>query len=74
LQSQPDRLILEKKELIHNATFVYSDHGHSKINKPRENDAKTRRSVYGTWIKKDWKSHFEYKLYGINRQGLSADQ
>ena len=53
--------------MIHNATFVHSDHGHSKMNKPRENEEKTRRSRYGTWIKKDGKSHFEYQLHSINR-------
>ena len=51
MQSQLDCFILEK-EMIHNATFVHSDHGHAKMNKPRENEAKTRRSIYGTWIKK----------------------
>jgi hypothetical protein len=48
--------------------FVYSDHGHAKVNKPRENEAKTRRCRDITWLKKGVKSHFEYKLHSANRR------
>jgi transposase, IS5 family len=57
-----------KKEMIHNDTFVYSDHGHANVNKLRENEAKTRSCRDGTWIKKSVKSHFEYKLHSANRR------
>jgi transposase, IS5 family len=68
LQSQPICFVLEKKEMIHNDTFVYSDHGHAKVNKPRENEAKTRRCRDIIWLKKGMKSHFEYKLHSANRR------
>jgi IS5 family transposase len=45
-----------KKGLILNATFIHSDLGHSKADKPRENEAKNRRSRDGTWTKKGGKS------------------
>ena len=54
--------------MIHNDTFVYSDHGYAKVNKPRENEAKTRRCRDITWLKKGMESHFEYKLHSANRR------
>jgi len=33
-----------KKGLIQDAAFIHSDPGPAKANKPRENEAKTRRS------------------------------
>jgi IS5 family transposase len=38
--------------MIHNATFVHSDHGHAKVNKTRENEAKRMGNKYGSWTKK----------------------
>jgi IS5 family transposase len=34
-----------KKGMIQIATFIHSDPGHAKADKPRENEAKTRRIV-----------------------------
>ncbi len=51
--------------MIQNTTFIHSDPGHAKVDKPRENEAKTRRSRYRTWTKKGGKSHFGCKLHGI---------
>ena len=46
LQNQLDCLGLKiKKGIIQDATFIHSDFGHSKADKPRENEAKTRRSI-----------------------------
>ena len=33
-----------KKGMIQYATFIHSDLGHAKKDKPRENEAKTKRS------------------------------
>jgi IS5 family transposase len=37
-----------KKGMIQDATFIHSDLGHAKNDKPRENEAKTKRSREGT--------------------------
>jgi IS5 family transposase len=47
---------------IQDATFITSDPGRSG-NKPRGDDAKTRRSKDGTWAKKGNELHFGYKLH-----------
>lgn len=54
-----------KKGMIQDATFIHSDPGHAKADKPRGDEAKTRRSSDGTWTKKGSKSHFGYKLHSI---------
>lgn len=41
-----------KTGMIQDATFIHSDLGHAKNDKPRENEAKTKRSREGTWTKK----------------------
>ena len=41
-----------KKGMIQDATFIHSDPGYAKADKPQENEAKTRRSREETWIKK----------------------
>jgi len=51
--------------MIQDATFIHSDPGHAKADKPRGDEAKTRRSRDGTWTKKGDKSHFGYKLHNI---------
>src|SRR5271169_6512950 len=51
--------------MIQDATFIHSDPGHAKADKPRGDEAKTRRSRDGTWTKKGGKSHFGYKLHNI---------
>lgn len=52
-----------KKGVIQDATFITCDAGHAKADKPRGNEAKTRRSRDGTWTKKYSKSYFGYKLH-----------
>lgn len=51
--------------MIQDSTFIHSDPGHAKADKPRRNEAKTRRSGDGTWTKKGNQSHFGYKLHSI---------
>jgi len=66
LQSQIDeRGLTIKRGMIQDATFIISDPGHDKLDKPRGNEAQTRRSKDGTWTKKGQKSHFGYKLHTI---------
>lgn len=54
-----------KNGMIQDATFIHSDPGHAKADKPRGNEAKTRRSRDWTWTKKGNKSYFGYKLHSI---------
>jgi IS5 family transposase len=64
LQRQLDSKGLKvKKGVIQDATFITSDPGHAKADKPRGDEAKTRRSKDGTWTKKNSKSYFGYKLH-----------
>ncbi len=64
LQRQLDTKGLKvKKGVIQDATFITSDPGHAKADKPRDDEAKTRRSKDGTWTKKNSKSYFGYKLH-----------
>jgi len=64
LQRQLDAKGLKvKKGVIQDATFITSDPGHAKADKPRGDEAKTRRSKDGTWTKKNSKSYFGYKLH-----------
>ena len=51
-----------KEGSIQDATFITSDPGRSG-NKPRGDEAKTRRSKDGTWAKKGDEFHFGYKLH-----------
>jgi IS5 family transposase len=53
LQRQIDKLGLTiNRGMIQDATFITSDPGHAKQDKPRGEEAKTRRSKDGTWAKK----------------------
>ena len=54
-----------KKGMIQDATFIQSDPGHARADKPRGDKAKTRMSKDGTWSKKSGKSYFGYKLHTI---------
>ncbi|WAM22635.1 MAG: IS5 family transposase (plasmid) [Candidatus Methanoperedens sp.] len=64
LQRQLDSKGLKvKKGVIQDATFITSDPGHAKADKPRGDKAKTRRSRDGTWTKKNSKSYFGFKLH-----------
>lgn len=51
-----------KEGSIQDATFITSDPGRSG-NKPRGNEARTRRSKDGTWAKKRDEFYFGYKLH-----------
>jgi len=52
-----------RKGVVQDASFITSDPGHASADKPRGDDAKTRRSRDGTWAKKGGKSYFGYKLH-----------
>ena len=63
LQRQLDAKGLVVKEgSIQGATFITSDPGRSG-NRPRGDEAKTRRSKDGTWSKKGDEFHFGYKFH-----------
>ncbi len=80
LQRQLDEKGLTVKEgSVQDATFVTTDPGHAKADKPRGEEAKTRRSKDGTWAKKGTKSHFGYKHhtktdieYGLIRKEMTT--
>jgi len=62
LQRQLDAMGLKvKRGTMQDATFIEADHGSS--NKPRGDEAKTRRSKDGTWAKKGDEIHFGYKFH-----------
>jgi len=64
LQRQLDALNLKVKQgVAQDATFITTDPGHAKADKPRGEEAETRRSKDGTWAKKGSKSYFGYKLH-----------
>ena len=64
LQRQLDAKGLKvRKGVVQDATFITSDPGHAKKDKPRGEEARTRRSRDGTWAKKGVKSSFGYKLH-----------
>lgn len=54
-----------KRGTIQDATFITADPGHAPADKPRGDEAKTRRSRDGTWMKKGKKSQFGYKLHSL---------
>jgi hypothetical protein len=39
--------------MIQDATFIHPDPGHAKADKPRGDEAKTRRSRDGTWTTRE---------------------
>jgi IS5 family transposase len=45
------------------ASFITSDPGHARADKPRGDEAQTRRSRDGAWTRKGGKSFFGYKLH-----------
>ena len=64
LQRQLDEKGLSvKKGVVQDASFITSDPGHAKKDKPRGKEARTRRSRDGTWAKKGVKSSFGFKLH-----------
>jgi IS5 family transposase len=54
-----------QRGVIQDASLITSDPGHASAKKPRGDDAKTRRSRDGTWVKKGSKSEFGYKLHSL---------
>jgi IS5 family transposase len=64
LQRQLDEKGLKvKKGVSQDASFITSDPGHARADKPRGDEAQTRRSRDGAWTKKGGKSFFGYKLH-----------
>ncbi len=64
LQRQLDEKGLKvKKGVVQDASFITSDPGHAKADKPRGEEAQTRRSRDGSWAKKGSKSYYGYKLH-----------
>jgi len=64
LQRQLDAKGLRvRKGVVQDATFITADPGHAKADKPRGEEAQTRRSRDGSWTKKGSKSFFGYKLH-----------
>jgi len=51
------------KGIMQDASFIEADPGHQRVDTPRGDDAKTRRSKDGTWAVKGKKAHFGYKLH-----------
>ena len=63
LQRQLDEKGLSvRKGVVQDASFITSDPGHARADKPRGTEAKTRRSRDGAWVKKG-RSFFGYKLH-----------
>jgi transposase, IS5 family len=63
LQRQLDEKGLKvRKGVVQDASFITSDPGHARADKPRGTEAKTRRSRDGAWVKKGT-SYFGYKLH-----------
>jgi len=64
LQRQLDEKGLQvRKGVVQDASFITSDPGHARADKPRGDEAQTRRSRDGAWTKKGGKSFFGYKLH-----------
>lgn len=49
--------------IAQDATFIDADPGHKKVNTPRGDEAKTRRSRDGTFAKKYNRTHFGFKAH-----------
>jgi IS5 family transposase len=52
-----------RKGVVQDASFITSDPGHARADKPRGEEARTRRSKDGAWSVKGNKSYFGYKLH-----------
>jgi IS5 family transposase len=64
LQRQLDEKGLSvKKGVVQDASFITSDPGHAPADKPRGEEARTRRSRDGSWAKKGSKSSYGFKLH-----------
>ena len=66
LQCQLDNLGYEIiRGVMQDATFITADPGHAKADKPRGEEAQTRRSKEGTWSKKGNHSYFGFKMHTL---------
>ena len=64
LQRQLDAKGLKvRKGVAQDASFITADPGHARADKPRGDEARTRRSRDGSWTKNGGKSFFGYKLH-----------
>jgi len=64
LQRQLDaKGLTVRKGVVQDASFFTSDPGHARAEEPRGEEARTRRSRDGAWVKKGGKSVFGYKLH-----------
>ena len=64
LQRQLDAKGLKvKKGVVQDASFITSDPGHAKVDKPRGEEARTRRSRDGSWAMKGSRSYYGFKLH-----------
>ena len=64
LQRQLDEKGLKvKKGVVQDASFITSDPGHAPADKPRGEEARTRRSRDGSWTKKGSRSYYGFKLH-----------
>ena len=64
LQRQLDlKGLTVRKGVVQDASFITADPGHARADKPRGEEAKTRRSRDGAWSKKGGKSYFGNKLH-----------
>ena len=64
LQRQLDAKGLKvRKGVVQDATLITADPGHARADKPRGEEARTRRSRDGAWTKKGSKSFYGYKLH-----------
>ena len=66
LQHQLDDLGFSiQRGVMQDASFITSDPGHAKKDKPRGSGALTRRSKEGTWSKKGNNSFFGFKMHTL---------
>lgn len=64
LQRQLDEKGLKvRKGVVQDASFITSDPGHAAADKPRGDEAETRRSKDGSWTMKGGKSYYGYKMH-----------
>ena len=54
-----------QRGVMQDASFITADPGHAKKEKPRGDEALTRRSKEGTWSKKGNKSYFGFKMHTL---------
>jgi len=64
LQRQLDEKGLSvRKGVVQDASFITADPGHARADKPRGEEARTRRSRGGSWAKKGSRSYYGFKLH-----------